>query len=349
MLERLDVRGFQAHRKFILEFDPQVTSIIGPTDEGKSTLLRALRWVCLNQLKVPAEDLVNWDSKEAKASLKVDGHKIRRIRGKGKNLYELDGKTYKSFSSIVPEDISNILNVDNLNFQRQLDPHFWFNLTPGQLSKALNEIINLGSIDKVLDNIAREHRQAKARVASAEEELKATKEELDKLKWVPEFLENHDALELERTALQELPPKIAGLKFLVLKAKAAMGQRRIAIQAMEEAHKLGVLAVRRDHLQYTVDSLRELLTEHKKRTTVMSIEVPDIKNLQDLYLAIKTKKRKVGELRELIIGYRKCQIKIDQLSAARSKAVTELKRKTPKRCPTCKQKLPPRTTISLPT
>ncbi len=49
MLERLAFRSLQNLADFKLELDPQITTIVGPSDAGKSACLRGLRWLCLNQ------------------------------------------------------------------------------------------------------------------------------------------------------------------------------------------------------------------------------------------------------------------------------------------------------------
>ncbi len=49
-LVSLQLVNFQVHTGLIIDFSPGITTIVGPTDHGKSSILRALRWVCLNDL-----------------------------------------------------------------------------------------------------------------------------------------------------------------------------------------------------------------------------------------------------------------------------------------------------------
>lgn len=198
MLEKLAILGFQRHEKLILTFDPHITSIVGPNDKGKSSILRALLWVCCNDPS-RGDEFINWNSKEASVRLYVDGHKISRTKSSNKNTYSLDGKVSNSFRSDVPEEIANLLNIGPLNFQHQHDPFFLLSDTAGQISRQLNGIIDMEVIDTVLSNTSHLVRTAKGMKQQYESQLRETTQEKAELDWIVEM--NEELLDLE--ALQE--------------------------------------------------------------------------------------------------------------------------------------------------
>ena len=51
MLKRLRIKNFQKHGKVDISFDPHVTCIVGDSDAGKSSLLRALHWFLTNPME----------------------------------------------------------------------------------------------------------------------------------------------------------------------------------------------------------------------------------------------------------------------------------------------------------
>lgn len=166
MLERLQIKNFQKHKLLRLTFaGPGVTTITGDNDQGKSTILRALKWVCQNRPN--KESVRRRDENDAivpedcVVTLWVDGHKITRLRGDDDNLYALDGAEYKALGREVPEDISNLLNLGSANFQMQLDAPFWFTESGGKISEALNAVVNLSAIDTTLDDLRRRANKAK--------------------------------------------------------------------------------------------------------------------------------------------------------------------------------------------
>ena len=81
MLESLDITNFQKHSTYHIDFDPYLTVLVGPTNIGKSSLLRAIRWCMLN---TPSGDsFIKQGESFTSVKLKVDNHTIERKRGKG--------------------------------------------------------------------------------------------------------------------------------------------------------------------------------------------------------------------------------------------------------------------------
>ena len=165
MIERLLIRNFQKHKVKDIIFHSNVTAITGYSDTGKSSILRALKWACLNKPRGIA--YISHGEKKVKAVVKISDVTIKRERSKTDNLYAVkrNGEITKSLSigNDVPEDVQKMFMVGEENFQGQHDPPFWFSLTAGELAKALNKIVNLESIDKAIADIGKEVKDNKAR------------------------------------------------------------------------------------------------------------------------------------------------------------------------------------------
>ena len=125
MIKRLRIKNFQKHKSIDIEFDEHVTSIVGPSDTGKSALIRALKWVCSN--KPNGNDFIRQGSKKCSVRVEVNGHKITRSRG-AENTYHLDKEVFHAFGNNVPKEIEHVLRMDEINFQGQHDSPFWLNL-----------------------------------------------------------------------------------------------------------------------------------------------------------------------------------------------------------------------------
>src|SRR6266480_1075955 len=95
----IELNDFQAHKKVLVELSPTITTIRGPTDTGKSAILRALRWACLND--IAGEEFIREGQKQTTVIVRVQAgdveRVIRRIRSTGGvvNTYELGGEEYK--------------------------------------------------------------------------------------------------------------------------------------------------------------------------------------------------------------------------------------------------------------
>lgn len=272
MLQSLHIKRFQAHEDFRIDFDPYLTVITGVTDVGKSSILRALQWICLNQ---PSGDsFIRNGSGTAECVLEVDDRDIIRRRGKSINGYSIDGKDLEAFGQgIVPDEIASFLNLSPVSFQNQLDPHFWLSQTPGQVSKELNAIINLGMIDRTMAYLAAEARKAKSVVGVSESRLEASRSQREDLGWIvccdvalkrlERLGSNLEAIQQRRSALLELLNKIS--------EKEKQAKERIPQKETDRIEALRVTieakAVRLAQLRQLLDEIESTeaaLAEHKR-------------------------------------------------------------------------------------
>lgn len=209
MLKSLTIRNFRLHKKITIDLDPHITTIVGKSYAGKSTIIRALKWLCLN--KPAGMSVLRWGSKQARVSLNVDEHKITRIRSKSKNLYKLDDHKYEAFGNDVPNDVTKILNVTEINFQGQHHLPFWFGETAGEVSRRLNGIVNLSLIDTTLSKMSSMLHESRTRVEMAKEQLDFNRKRKRELAFVKKMVRDwgrvkdaHRMLEAHETQCLEL-------------------------------------------------------------------------------------------------------------------------------------------------
>lgn len=184
MLDRLEIKDFQVHKHFKLALS-QIVCIVGPSDKGKSAILRAIRWLMTNR---PSGDaFMHYGADLTSVRARVDGSTITRTKGK-QNLYKLKGKEFKAFGTDVPSEIADLLNVSDINFQWQHDSSFWFHMTPGEVAKALNNVVDLSIIDRSQTYVAKTLRKANSVVEVAKDRLNAAKTELAELDYVPNLI-----------------------------------------------------------------------------------------------------------------------------------------------------------------
>ena len=233
MLEKIQIRNFQAHSKLQVEFDSQCTTIIGPSDVGKSAIIRALRWVCTN--KPDGQAFIKQGASGCSVQLFIDERKIVRSRGKGTNSYKLDGHELKAFGTNVPDTISQIVNLSPVNFQQQHDAPFWFSLSAGQVSRELNAIVDLGMIDDALAAAAKGLSSARSEAAVTEDRLEAAELRLKGLGWVKEAGAEFDKVQAIRAKHTRLATQRAILGRLTVSAQSHTEIRNRAIRTLSEA------------------------------------------------------------------------------------------------------------------
>jgi len=202
------IRNFQRHKSLDLELGP-VATIIGDTDKGKSSILRALIWVLTNS---PSGDkFIHHDTPGASVTVEMDKRTLKRARGKGANYYKLDNKKLEAFAQGVPTEVAEFVQMKEMNLQDQHDQAFWFHLSPPEVSRRLNAIIDLSLIDDALGYVATAVRKANAEVSFTEERLEEAKAKLAELSYAKEFVQAVDALVQKDEELSALSEKIARL------------------------------------------------------------------------------------------------------------------------------------------
>ena len=139
-MKRLIIENFQSHKKTVVEFAPvgELTVIVGPSDTGKTVIIRALRWLLYNQPQ--GMEFVRTGASFARVTLEYEsGHKVIRERTVSTNRYKIvypdrEGpEVFEGFGNSVPLEVQEITGVrpvrigdENflLNLSEQLDGPF---------------------------------------------------------------------------------------------------------------------------------------------------------------------------------------------------------------------------------
>lgn len=219
MIEKIILTNFKVHKSTALKLGPKVTTIVGPSDAGKSTVVQALKWAALNY---PSGDgFLRHGESKVEVDVIADGRHVQRRKGSGGNAYELDGQILKAFGTGVPADVSNVLGLHEVNFQSQFDPPFWMMDSAGEVSRNLNRIVNLSIIDSSLAFINKELRTAKSKEEITLQQWEEAKKAKRNLAWVVDVDGRLTILEEMERDLQNLQNRISRNQDLIESATAA--------------------------------------------------------------------------------------------------------------------------------
>lgn len=163
-IKRVLVENFQSHEKSEFEFVNGLNVIVGPSDQGKSAVIRAIKWVLFNEPR-GSEFIRNGASLARVEAEFSNGFKIVRERSSSKNRYTLinpDGKTnvFEGFGNDVPEEIKSVhgiykvlIDSDSsvcLNIGEQLEAPFLIAETGSTKAKAIGRLTGVHIIDEAI-------------------------------------------------------------------------------------------------------------------------------------------------------------------------------------------------------
>lgn len=208
MIEKIEIHNFQSHKATVIELDPLVNTLQGNSDCGKSAVLRALHWLMFN----PAGDyfISDWAGKgksmndPCEVILHVNGHRIVRRRDKDFNGYMLDDETFEATRNSVPQKILDILNMGDVNVQRQLDPPFILSMSAGEVSRYINSLVNLTRIDTWTTSASSRERKLKQEVEVLSEREEKARAEVESYSYLPALESLSDDINSIERKLNEL-------------------------------------------------------------------------------------------------------------------------------------------------
>lgn len=344
MISNVRLRNFQRHE--LVEFEPgsTVTTIVGPSDRGKSACLRSLRWLCLNQPRgdefIRARKLKGAvvRSKRTSVEVVVDGRRVERARGEGVNSYAVDGKVLKAFGVEPPAEVASILRVGPENFAQQHDPAFWLGKGAAELSRDLNRIVDLGVIDRTLGELGKVLRRTRSDEAATDQRLSAARAEvasLTKAERADVTLRALEALEADHGRLAKAS---AGLVAGLRRAQGVDSRvRRIRafLRASERVVALGEGCARSEA---KAASLRRLLAAGKGLARA-SRPIPRIVGVSAAADALGEVSARLAEVRSALDAFGKLKDLASSLTAARTGAERELREAMGDECPLCGQEV----------
>jgi exonuclease SbcC len=183
MIKKIEIFNFQSHKNSILEFTPGLNIINGPSHNGKSAIIRALKWCLQNK---PRGDSFKSHFANKKDPVKVsitfdNGVVVTREKGK-ENIYRITKNNseteYKALGVDVPNEVQEVINMNNINLQSQGDNHFMVSDRPGARAKALNKIVGLEVIDSSIKKSNAVVNKYKSSLSLLTDEIKSNTESL---------------------------------------------------------------------------------------------------------------------------------------------------------------------------
>ncbi len=337
MIRRLLIKGFQAHERLDLSLDPSITTIIGPSDTGKSSILRAIRWVALNAPRGAGFQRVGCDQMAVK--VKTDDQTVTRSRKGSLNLYKVGQEEYKAFGTSVPDDVTAAMGLSELNFQMQHDAPFWFGLSPAEVGRQLNAIVDLEAIDRANTWLASRLRGLRGQEEYITQRLVVASTKVECLSFVEQISADFGALEKLESQRWEKEQEFDLLSGVIQELEEKQRQAsRLSSQSQASVEILGQAreVVKR---QQEMFELTELMEEVKRLQGAIGVEVPDVTGLERMRADLDVVADAVAELESLLEEGERLEKIIKGYNRERQETQDYLQKETQGRCPLCGGKM----------
>jgi len=136
IIKSVEIKNFQSHEYTLVEFKDGLNTIIGESNSGKTSILRAIRWCLDNEPK--GSDFITTGRDDCSVTVMFDdGTSITRQRTRNDSgTYDVVGKTiqpdgtvskwtqtYKGFANNLPIEIMNIHQMPKINLTKDICTH----------------------------------------------------------------------------------------------------------------------------------------------------------------------------------------------------------------------------------
>lgn len=261
-INEIFVEGFQSHTNSHFNLGNGLNVITGPSDSGKTSMIRAVRWVAFNEPQ--GEAFVNESVGRATVAIHMDnGIIISKHRRKGKTSYRIQtdpgdaGSVFEK--SEVPEEVKQLLGITKqtfgdfvtaLNFAFQLEAPFLISETPSSGAKVLGKLAGTEAVDLAVKSVSKDTYAARQERLLAEKEIERlagnlleyldVDDKVQQLKTAESLMEHAEELHKKKEVLQQLQTQqqIVFEKFRVAFVEdERLSKVPVLIQILEQTEK----------------------------------------------------------------------------------------------------------------
>ena len=356
MIESLHLVNFETHQDTLIKFCPGINVVKGSTDQGKSTIRRAVTYVVSSR---PVQGRANDKSKDSYVTMRCTGiPPITRGRvggKKGKNYYRIGAKEIsggtdplKAFKRTVPEEISRMLDLSEVNIQEQFKEYYLLQSTAGQVAKTIHKLLGMDMVDKTA-KVANSAIMAQTKLLlSRKTQIENIKEDIKKYGYIETLDADLGDLEFAIQDYEELESKSYNLTTSLERCRIL--QQRIAAtkipQLVEseakvlitEILKVNEQEVKFDKLHQAIKAVDKVANKQKELKKWLQVEKEAIE-LQKEIIELQTQNEKSHRLADLITQLQENQgqtTNVQEVIRYNTNELAALKKKL-KICPICKK------------
>lgn len=171
-IKKITLENFQSHKYSVIELNESLNVIVGPSDSGKSAIIRGIKWALYNE---PAGDyFIREGESDCSVTLEFNDNTIlKRYRSKSKNSYSFLNKNgielkFEGFGSNIPAEIVDSIGIkkiyldsnesNSINLGEQLDGAFLLSEKTSTRASAIGRLVGVNIIDDALREVLKDTR-----------------------------------------------------------------------------------------------------------------------------------------------------------------------------------------------
>lgn len=324
-ITKLILENFQSHKYSELVFNEGMNVIIGPSDSGKSAIIRALKWVLYNE---PAGDyFIRENENQCSVTIHTnDGFILKRYRTRSKNGYSLtypngEELIFEGIGSSVPDEIIDTIGIRkiqldsdesaSINIGEQLEGPFLLSEKTSTRANAIGRLVGVNILDDAIKETVKDIKNINSRKKNLEESLDNINSELESYIYLDELSSIYNELKVRVNLLEDKNRKLE--KLLTLKSNLNFIQSNkenteVILMKLENIYEIEILSGKLSkeiNKYYNFEKILEKLNVYEQRIVITEKTLNLLIDLPQVDKAYSSLEYKIKNYNELTILYDK--------------------------------------------
>lgn len=195
MSMKVQVKNYQIIKNAEAEFVPGLNVIIGPSNNGKTSFIKAIKSLIYTE---PGSTPIRFGTQSYIVGIQYNGHTVILQKGLKDSAYLVDGEKFTKYGTSTPEEVSKALGIRELELNGKKEKiNFWDQMNyPFLLDKSTTElfrfIVDSGEDDQISaalkdmvsdrQGINKDINQLQGSIMVLDEQIATKTKEIDNLK-----------------------------------------------------------------------------------------------------------------------------------------------------------------------
>ncbi|RAL26399.1 AAA family ATPase [Thermoflavimicrobium daqui] len=340
-LKKLVIENFQSHERTEIDFVFGLNVLVGPSDSGKSAILRALRWVLFNMPR--GTDFIRRDADRCQVTLTLmDNTQIIRLRSASINRYTLinpegQEQIFEGFGNTVPHEILEAHQIKPLKLDEkwemivhagnQLEGPFLLSESSIAKAKIIGSISGAQLIDRALKGTIQDRKQLSKKMRLLEEQAEALAHELKPYENLSTLEEEVQKAQVIYQAVKEKQRKLQRLREIAKYYHEIQKEKEQQLSILKDLENVPLLEQKQLEIEMKalerkqLKSLCERWMDNQHQTKICKERILQTEKLpvaEKTFSEVRSKK-------EQLIALRNSQVKWEQTKQALDHVKDKLK------------------------
>lgn len=339
---KVKIKDYQILKEIELDLTKGITAIVGSTNNGKSSIIRAIRGAINNQ---GGNSFVNYDADETQVTIDYLNNRVDWVKSKkqGKSYYNINGEVYNKIGQTQLPEVADIFNMPEvsvgnerfqINFWKQLDKPFLVDKTPYQLFEFISQSKDQEQVEQIRQESEKQAQGHKKEISTINTIIDTHKAELNKIEKSVELYDSLNKFNSQsmETALDIIEKTLSGIKSiegLEIEKNSKNSKLKIINKLYDKAKDLYSEVAKIKKSKEDIENLFDKLNKSKSNLKELKNKdiQKDIEFFTNKYREIETYINMANKAKHLVDDYKYLENKINQSEARKIALQGELSNK----------------------